>query len=134
MQVIEEMKRLSAPRVLQTVVGDFTVEVQVTCSLQPQHALRGESTTYHGAGLLVYADTTHFLRVERDAGVQDENAMVPLRVHIRLHDGHQYSKRLDAVLGSPEKPLSRTAHLHKFRRCWQHGGKKATTRLMPLSR
>jgi len=38
------------------------------------------------------------------------------------HDGRQYSKRLDAVLGSPEKPLSRTAHLHKFRRCWQHGG------------
>jgi len=62
------------------------------------------------------------IRVEWDAGVQDENAMVPLSVHVRLRDGHQYSKRLDAVLGSPEKPLSRTAHLRKFRRCWQHGG------------
>ena len=62
------------------------------------------------------------IRVERDAGGQDENAMVPLSVHVRLRDGRQYSKRLDAVLGSPEKPLSRTAHLHKFRRCWQHGG------------
>jgi 2-methylcitrate dehydratase PrpD len=62
------------------------------------------------------------IRVKRDAGVQDENAMVPLSVHVRLHNGHHYSKHLDTVLGSPEKPLGRTAHLHKFRRCWQHGG------------
>src|SRR5438094_7349791 len=38
------------------------------------------------------------IRVERDARVQDENAMVPLSVHVRLYDGRQYSKRLDAVL------------------------------------
>jgi 2-methylcitrate dehydratase PrpD len=64
------------------------------------------------------------IRVERDPAIEDENAMVPVSVHMRLHDGRQYSLRLDTVLGSPEKPLSREAHLHKFRRCWQHGGQQ----------
>src|SRR5215471_15178979 len=62
------------------------------------------------------------IRVERDTGVQDENAMVPLSVQVRLRDGRQYSQRLDAVLGSPAKPLGHAAHVQKFRRCWQHGG------------
>lgn len=64
------------------------------------------------------------IHVERNPAIEDENAMVPVSVHIRLHDGRQYSLRLDTVLGSPEKPLSREAHLHKFRRCWQHGGQQ----------
>jgi aconitate decarboxylase len=82
-------------------------------------------TDFEGTGLTdpQVHDLAAKIRVERDAGVQDENAMVPLSVHVRLHDSRQYSKRLDAVLGSPEKPLSSTAHLPKFRRCWQHGGR-----------
>jgi 2-methylcitrate dehydratase PrpD len=67
------------------------------------------------------------IHVERHAAIQDENAMVPLTVHVRLHDGRQHSLRLDALLGSPEKPLSRAEHLHKFQRCWQHGGRHLPT-------
>jgi 2-methylcitrate dehydratase PrpD len=63
------------------------------------------------------------IRVLRNAAVEDENAMVPVRVHVRLQDGRQYSQHLDAVLGSPAKPLSRAAHLQKFRRCWRRGGR-----------
>lgn len=62
------------------------------------------------------------IRVERNPAIQDENAMVPLTVKVRLHDGRHYSLRLDTVLGSPEKPLSYDQHIQKFRRCWQHGG------------
>lgn len=67
------------------------------------------------------------IRVVRSDAVQDENAMVPLILHLRLQDGRQYRTRLDAVLGSPAKPLSQEGHLRKFRRCWQHGGSHLPT-------
>ena len=63
-------KGTDAPRVLQAVEGDFTAEVKVTCPIQPQKGL-GESTTYLGAGLLVYVDTAHFLRAERNGFFRD---------------------------------------------------------------
>jgi len=63
------------------------------------------------------------IRVVRNAAVEDDNAMVPVLVHVRLQDGRQYSQRLDALLGSPAKPFSHAAHVQKFRRCWQHGGR-----------
>jgi 2-methylcitrate dehydratase PrpD len=62
------------------------------------------------------------IRVVRNAAVQDANAMVPVLVHVRLHDGRQYGQRLDAVLGSPAKPLSSLEAVQKLQRCWQHGG------------
>ena len=67
---------------------------------------------------------THALarRVEvsiRDAG--DPNALLPQRVTVRLNGGAEYSMELDSVLGSPEKPLTRTQHLAKFRRNWVSG-------------
>jgi 2-methylcitrate dehydratase PrpD len=61
-------------------------------------------------------------RVVRNAAVQDENAMVPLRLHVRLHRGQLYTWQVDTVLGSPAKPLRYEEHVRKFRRCWQHGG------------
>jgi 2-methylcitrate dehydratase PrpD len=67
-------------------------------------------------------DLAQKIRVVRNPTVADENAMVPVLVQIRVHGGQQYTMRLDTILGSPAKPLSRAAHLHKFRRCWQHGG------------
>jgi aconitate decarboxylase len=67
-------------------------------------------------------DLAQKIRVVRNASVQDENAMVPLILHVRLHHGQQYTQRLDAVLGSPAKPLRHDEHVRKFRRCWQHGG------------
>jgi 2-methylcitrate dehydratase PrpD len=63
----------------------------------------------------------HKIRVVRNAAVHDENAMVPLMLHIHLRHGQQHTMSLEAVLGSPAKPLSQEAQLQKFRRCWQHG-------------
>jgi 2-methylcitrate dehydratase PrpD len=62
------------------------------------------------------------IRVVRNAAVHDEKAMVPLMLHVHLQNGQQYTLRLEAVLGSPAKPLHQEAQLQKFRRCWQHGG------------
>jgi aconitate decarboxylase len=67
-------------------------------------------------------DLAQRIRVVRHAAIQDENAMVPLILHVRLRHGQQYSLRLDTVLGSPAKPLSQEQHRRKFHRCWQHGG------------
>jgi 2-methylcitrate dehydratase PrpD len=68
----------------------------------------------------VHALAQH-IRVVRNAAVHDENAMVPLRLQMHLRNGQQYTMSLEAVLGSPAKPLSQAAQLQKFRRCWQHG-------------
>lgn len=46
----------------------------------------------------------------------DPNALTPVTVSLRLRDGTSHIKRIDTVYGSPQKPLSREAHLDKFRR------------------
>ncbi len=58
------------------------------------------------------------VRVHPD-GNPDPNAMVPQDVRIRLHNGRIPAWHCDAMLASPGRPLSRSAQLEKFRRCWQ---------------
>ncbi|WP_431272680.1 hypothetical protein [Dankookia sp. P2] len=48
------------------------------------------------------------------------NALLPQQVQVRLRDGRVLSHRVDAMLASPARPLSREAHLAKFRDCWAH--------------
>lgn len=57
-------------------------------------------------------------------GNPDENAMVPQAVEVVLDGGTRYTACLDAVLGSPGRPLSREQHLDKFRRCWTYGARR----------
>lgn len=45
----------------------------------------------------------------------DPNALTPVEVEIALRDGRHLIHRLDIVLGNPAKPLSREAHVAKFR-------------------
>lgn len=49
--------------------------------------------------------------------VSDPNAMVPQTLSITLRDGRMLVEPVEAVLGSPERPLSRAQHLEKFTRC-----------------
>jgi 2-methylcitrate dehydratase PrpD len=49
-------------------------------------------------------------------GNPDPNALTPVAVEVVLHDGARYALTLDVVYGNPAKPLSRDAHLDKFRR------------------
>ena len=48
----------------------------------------------------------------RDAG--NPNALTPVTVAIELADGRRHETRIDAVYGSPAKPMTRDAHLAKF--------------------
>jgi 2-methylcitrate dehydratase PrpD len=49
-------------------------------------------------------------------GNPNPNALTPITVKIRLKDGRELSRRIDTVYGNPARPLSREAHLGKFRR------------------
>ena len=49
-------------------------------------------------------------------GNPDPNALTPIEVSVRLSDGRELSRSIDVVYGNPAKPMSREAHLAKFRR------------------
>jgi 2-methylcitrate dehydratase PrpD len=61
------------------------------------------------------------IRVIRDPQILDENAMVPVRLRIRLKGGAVHELHLDQMTGHPDKALSREQHLNKFRSCWEAG-------------
>ncbi|WP_165982199.1 MmgE/PrpD family protein [Dankookia rubra] len=48
------------------------------------------------------------------------NALLPQQVEVRLRDGRVLSHRVEAMLASPARPLSREAQLAKFHGCWAH--------------
>jgi 2-methylcitrate dehydratase PrpD len=51
----------------------------------------------------------------------DPNALVPLAVSITLRGGGEHEIGVEQMSGSPARPLSRDAHLAKFRRNWVSG-------------
>jgi hypothetical protein len=65
----------NAPMTLADVEGDFAVIVQVTGEISPSLTLPEDrqgneiSSTFQGAGLLLYQDKDNFVRLERTAGV-----------------------------------------------------------------
>jgi regulation of enolase protein 1 (concanavalin A-like superfamily) len=69
-----ETGQTNAPRVLQEVTGDFTVQVKVCGALQPRAAanLAGR-VPFQSGGLLVWSDQGNYLRLERAALSRDGN-------------------------------------------------------------
>ena len=53
----------------------------------------------------------------------DPNALVPLSVTVTLKDGTRHELTVGVMYGSPARPMTREAHLAKFRRNWQVGAK-----------
>ena len=51
----------------------------------------------------------------------DPNALAPVAVSVFLADGRSHDARVEHMYGSPGKPMSRDAHLEKFRRNWVSG-------------
>ncbi|PKB73043.1 MAG: hypothetical protein BZY75_03950 [SAR202 cluster bacterium Io17-Chloro-G7] len=66
-------------------------------------------------------DLARRIRVSRDPNIQDENAMVPVNLRVRLKNGTVHELNLDLVMGHPDKPLTREQHLSKFQNCWEAG-------------
>ncbi len=54
-------------------------------------------------------------------GNPDPNALGPVTVIVVLRDGRRHEARVDRMYGSPENPMSRDAHLAKFRLNWVSG-------------
>lgn len=57
------------------------------------------------------------IAVETDAN-PDRNALTPVTVTVTLKDGTRHEITMEVVYGNPKKPLTRDAHLEKFRRNW----------------
>jgi len=72
--------------------------------------------------------TTHALARRFEMSVDDNpdpNALGPVTVSVVLRDGQQrYELRVDHMYGSPARPMSRDAHLAKFRHNWVSGARR----------
>lgn len=69
-------------------------------------------------------------------GNPDQNALAPQAVEVRLADGRVLRHAVPAMLASAARPLTREAHLAKFRRCWSFAaaplGEAAAERLVAM--
>ncbi len=76
---------------------------------------------FRGAAL---ADPATYALAQRVTVTQVEdanpNALLPQVVEVRLRDGRVLSHRVEAMLASPTRPLSRAAQIEKFRGCWDY--------------
>jgi len=70
-------KKKNAPRILQEIEGDFTVQVKVSSDFDPgdKAAIFGKNA-FNGAGLLVWDTDMHYLRLERDVWVTPQGKRV----------------------------------------------------------
>jgi regulation of enolase protein 1 (concanavalin A-like superfamily) len=59
---------MNAPSVVRRVRGDFTAEVRVLGRLKPGHSRTTYYDPYPGAGLIVWQDSSNYLRLERAVG------------------------------------------------------------------
>jgi regulation of enolase protein 1 (concanavalin A-like superfamily) len=59
---------MNAPRVVQWVRGDFTAEVRVLGRFVPGRLKTTYYDPYHGAGLIIWQDSSNYLRFERAVG------------------------------------------------------------------
>jgi regulation of enolase protein 1 (concanavalin A-like superfamily) len=59
---------MRAPRVLKEVEGDFVVQVKVTGDFKPgEESASPDTSSFNGAGLLIWQDSKNFIRLERNA-------------------------------------------------------------------
>jgi regulation of enolase protein 1 (concanavalin A-like superfamily) len=69
-----ERAQVDAPRVLREVQGDFVAEVTVAGAIAPGGAaITNYALPHHGAGLLIWSDRDHYIRLERAAILRDNN-------------------------------------------------------------
>jgi RNA polymerase sigma factor (sigma-70 family) len=79
-----EIRRLGAPRVLQMVEGDFTVQVKVCAALRPTPpgTVPGR-LPYQAGGLLVWSNRNQYIRLERAAIQRDGAAQSGVAFELR---------------------------------------------------
>jgi 2-methylcitrate dehydratase PrpD len=60
-------------------------------------------------------------------GNPDRNALTPVTIELALKDGRRHAITLETIYGNPAKPMSREAHLQKFRRNCAAGARPLAT-------
>lgn len=93
--------RLSAPYVLASALIDGEVTIE---TFRPE-ALRAEQRLTLGRRITVEIDDN-----------PDRNALTPVTVNVAMKNGASHDITMDVVYGNPKKPMTRGAHLEKFRR------------------
>lgn len=96
--------RLSAPYVLASAL----IEGQVVIETFRPECLCDEARLALGRQINVEIDDN-----------PDKNALTPVTVTVMLKSGRTHDITMDTVYGNPKKPMSREAHLEKFRRNWK---------------
>jgi len=96
--------RLSAPYVLASALINQSVGIE---DFRPE-ALKDERRLALGRRVTVEIDDN-----------PDKNALTPVTVMVMLKNGTKHEITMDVVYGNPKKPLTRDAHLEKFRRNWK---------------
>ncbi len=95
--------RLSAPYVLAAALIDGGLGIE---------AFRAEALADRQR-----LDLARRITVEIDERLAP-NALTPVTVSVLLKDGALHETTFDVVYGNPKKPMTREAHLEKFRRNW----------------
>jgi len=95
--------RLSAPYVLASAL----IEGQVVIETFRPERLREKARLALGRRITVEIDDN-----------PDKNALTPVTVELLLKNGTAHDITMEVVYGNPKKPMTRDAHLEKFRRNW----------------
>jgi hypothetical protein len=111
---------MKAPRVLREVDGDFIAQVQVSGEFEPgDQAASSDTTSFNGAGLLLWQDEKNYLRLERNAWwSKDDKATACYAPLIEYYLGGEYQGT---------RPKVDSAEFFKGRSTWlrleRHGDK-----------
>ncbi|MGI9433918.1 MAG: MmgE/PrpD family protein [Geminicoccaceae bacterium] len=104
--------RLSAPYVLASALIKGSVDVDDFRA----DALQQEARLALGRRIDVEIDDN-----------PDKNALTPVTVAIMLNNRNRHEITMDVVYGNPAKPMTRDAHLGKFRRNWGNAARALPT-------
>ena len=103
-----EIGRLNAPRLLQSIRGDFDASVRVTGVSHPAgRATVKEYAPYHGAGILLWQDERNYVRLEIAADLRHGKPLSYANFELRRGGGLAASNGLEIKDGSTHLLLER---------------------------
>ncbi|REJ64615.1 MAG: DUF1349 domain-containing protein [Planctomycetota bacterium] len=91
----EEKERFGAPRVMQTISGDFVITVKVSADWTA--GLGADKAGYNGAGLLIWDSPKQYLRLERNRYVNPKYSPRPLSFNAPLYDLNEHRTYFNAT-------------------------------------
>lgn len=90
----EPDRRLSAPRVMRPVKGDFVLKVKVSAEWRPGEKLPDtKNLPYNGAGLLIWDTDQHFLRWERNHFISPKSGAGSIQTPYYDRDGKHVNQQ-----------------------------------------